>query len=93
MKQPKHVVAKYSEYIIFIVLSYSDPTIRTDFLSNYLETRKISEGKICQLHKMIHFAIQFLFDMFITEINIYKLKLAICAKSHASLRLKSTRFL
>jgi len=43
--QPKHAVAKYSEYIIFIVLCYSDPTMDTDFLFNYLETRKISEKK------------------------------------------------
>ena len=72
--QPKHAVAKYSEYIIFIVLCYSDPTMDTDFLFNYLETRKISERKIYHLHKVIHIAIQLVFGMFITDINIHTFK-------------------
>jgi hypothetical protein len=50
IKQPKHVVAKYSKYIIFPVLGYSDPSIDTDFIFDYLETCNISEGKIYHLH-------------------------------------------
>lgn len=64
------------------MLCYSDPTKDTEFLFNYLETRKISEGKIYQLHKVIHFAIQLLFDMFITEINIYTFKAHKYAQNH-----------
>jgi len=37
-KQPKYAVAKYSEYIIFIVLCYSDPR---SIVTPYLITSKL----------------------------------------------------